>query len=130
MGFPDAVTPELMEDEQFLKQFHHALLEVRSPRLAKAGRAGICWYGDCSAHVYGTRIQQTPGPHCLESSHAVSSVPRGMAPKQLSSRRGPDPLVVWTQLHVEEGQLICPESGRRFPIQKGIPNMLLNEDEC
>ena len=34
------------------------------------------------------------------------------------------------QLHVEEGQLICPESGRRFPIQKGIPNMLLNEDEC
>jgi len=25
--------------------------------------------------------------------------------------------------------LICPESGRKFPISKGIPNMLLNEDE-
>ena len=37
---------------------------------------------------------------------------------------------VRVQLHVEEGQLICPESGRRFPISKGIPNMLLNEDEC
>jgi hypothetical protein len=56
VGFPDAVTPELMEDEQFLKQFHHALLEVRSPRLAKADSAGIlCWYGDCRAHVYGMR---------------------------------------------------------------------------
>jgi uncharacterized protein YbaR (Trm112 family) len=60
-----------------------------------------------------------------------------MATKQLSSRRGVHgrdahltPSVVWMQLHVEEGQLICPESGRRFPIQKGIPNMLLNEDEC
>jgi multifunctional methyltransferase subunit TRM112 len=30
---------------------------------------------------------------------------------------------------VEEGTLVCPESGRKFPINKGIPNMLLNEDE-
>lgn len=33
------------------------------------------------------------------------------------------------QLHVEEGALLCPETGRRFPINKGIPNMLLHEDE-
>jgi len=33
------------------------------------------------------------------------------------------------EVHVEEGTLICPESGRKFPISKGIPNMLLNEDE-
>ncbi|KAF8069418.1 TRM112B [Scenedesmus sp. PABB004] len=30
---------------------------------------------------------------------------------------------------LEEGALVCPESGRRFPVAKGIPNMLLNEDE-
>ena len=30
---------------------------------------------------------------------------------------------------VLEGSLICPESGRRFPIKDGIPNMLLMEDE-
>eukprot|EP00240_Pyramimonas_obovata_P012186 CAMPEP_0118935162 /NCGR_PEP_ID=MMETSP1169-20130426/15040_1 /TAXON_ID=36882 /ORGANISM="Pyramimonas obovata, Strain CCMP722" /LENGTH=115 /DNA_ID=CAMNT_0006878155 /DNA_START=201 /DNA_END=548 /DNA_ORIENTATION=+ len=59
-GLPDEVTPALLEDEEFLKKFHHALLEI----------------------------------------------------------------------HVEEGALICPETGRRFPVQKGIPNMLLNEDEC
>jgi hypothetical protein len=34
VGLPDAVTPELMEDDQFLKQFHHALLEVCALHLA------------------------------------------------------------------------------------------------
>jgi multifunctional methyltransferase subunit TRM112 len=28
-----------------------------------------------------------------------------------------------------EGFLICPESGRKFKVENGIPNMLLNEDE-
>lgn len=52
--------PEMLEDEDFLKAFHHALLEV----------------------------------------------------------------------HLEEGALICPETERRFLVTKGIPNLLLNEDEC
>lgn len=33
------------------------------------------------------------------------------------------------ELHLEEGILVCPETGRRFPVKKGIPNMLLHEDE-
>lgn len=33
------------------------------------------------------------------------------------------------EIHVEEGTLVCPESARCFPISKGIPNMLLHEDE-
>ncbi|KAK4747483.1 hypothetical protein SAY87_014069 [Trapa incisa] len=33
------------------------------------------------------------------------------------------------ELHLEEGALICPETGRKFPVDKGIPNMLLHEDE-
>ncbi|KAJ0397187.1 hypothetical protein P43SY_005114 [Pythium insidiosum] len=32
-------------------------------------------------------------------------------------------------VHVKTGKLICPESGREFPIVDGIPNMLLREDE-
>ena len=36
---------------------------------------------------------------------------------------------VLLEVRVVEGALICPESGRRFPIQNSIPNMLLNEDE-
>mmetsp|Transcript_12326 Transcript_12326/g.21824 ORF Transcript_12326/g.21824 Transcript_12326/m.21824 type:complete len:124 (-) Transcript_12326:363-734(-) len=29
-----------------------------------------------------------------------------------------------------EGFLVCPETGRKFPVLKGIPNLLLSEDEC
>ena len=33
------------------------------------------------------------------------------------------------EIHVIDGNLICPESNRKFPIKDGIPNMLLREDE-
>ncbi|XP_065882302.1 multifunctional methyltransferase subunit TRM112-like protein [Dysidea avara] len=33
------------------------------------------------------------------------------------------------EVEILEGALVCPESGRKFPITNGIPNMLLNEDE-
>ncbi|XP_072031043.1 multifunctional methyltransferase subunit TRM112-like protein [Amphiura filiformis] len=36
---------------------------------------------------------------------------------------------VMLEVEVMEGYLVCPESGRKFPIKNGIPNMLLNEDE-
>ncbi|CEG47101.1 Uncharacterized conserved protein [Plasmopara halstedii] len=36
---------------------------------------------------------------------------------------------VLLEVHVKHGKLVCPESGRVFPIIDGIPNMLLNEDE-
>jgi len=33
------------------------------------------------------------------------------------------------EIEVQEGFLICPETGRKFPVRNGIPNMLVNEDE-
>ncbi|XWS21510.1 hypothetical protein CRYUN_Cryun30bG0060600 [Craigia yunnanensis] len=33
------------------------------------------------------------------------------------------------ELHLAEGAFVCPETGRKFPVNKGIPNMLLHEDE-
>ncbi|XP_060594896.1 multifunctional methyltransferase subunit TRM112-like protein [Ruditapes philippinarum] len=36
---------------------------------------------------------------------------------------------VLLEVEVIEGELVCPESGRKFPVTNGIPNMLLNEDE-
>jgi len=36
---------------------------------------------------------------------------------------------VLLEIHIVEGMLICPESGREFNIKGGIPNMLLREDE-
>ena len=32
-------------------------------------------------------------------------------------------------IHLVEGFLICPGSGRRFPVKDSIPNMILHEDE-
>ncbi|XP_059094428.1 multifunctional methyltransferase subunit TRM112-like protein [Tigriopus californicus] len=36
---------------------------------------------------------------------------------------------VLLEVEVINGDLVCPETGRKFPITDGIPNMLLNEDE-
>ncbi|CAG5085387.1 Similar to TRMT112: Multifunctional methyltransferase subunit TRM112-like protein (Bos taurus) [Cotesia congregata] len=36
---------------------------------------------------------------------------------------------VLLEVEVINGDLVCPESGRKFPINNGIPNMLFNEDE-
>lgn len=33
------------------------------------------------------------------------------------------------EIHLQDGYLICPTSGRRFHVKDGIPNMLLHEDE-
>jgi len=33
------------------------------------------------------------------------------------------------EIDVKEGDLICPESGRKFPIANGIPNMLIKPEE-
>jgi multifunctional methyltransferase subunit TRM112 len=33
------------------------------------------------------------------------------------------------EVDVTTGYLVCTETGRKFPIHAGIPNMLLNQDE-
>eukprot|EP00904_Undaria_pinnatifida_P007669 jgi/Undpi1/4031/HiC_scaffold_16.g07398.m1 len=33
------------------------------------------------------------------------------------------------EVHLLEGELVCPETGRKFPVRQGVPNMLLHEDE-
>ena len=35
----------------------------------------------------------------------------------------------FAQIEVINGDLVCPETSRKFPVTDGIPNMLLNEDE-
>jgi multifunctional methyltransferase subunit TRM112 len=37
--------------------------------------------------------------------------------------------IVLLEVEIIEGELICPETGRKFPISNGIPNMLVNDDE-
>nr|CAG4648429.1 EOG090X0LTV [Moina brachiata]SVE93410.1 EOG090X0LTV [Moina brachiata] len=33
------------------------------------------------------------------------------------------------EIEVIQADLVCPETGRKFPVSEGIPNMLANEDE-
>jgi len=37
--------------------------------------------------------------------------------------------IVAFDIQLQEGRLVCPESGREFPVERGIPNMLLHDDE-
>lgn len=37
---------------------------------------------------------------------------------------------VLMNVHLVKGILTCPVTGREFPVQDGIPNMILDEDEC
>ena len=36
---------------------------------------------------------------------------------------------VISDFHILEAELVCPKCERRFPVNKGIPNMLLHGDE-
>lgn len=38
-------------------------------------------------------------------------------------------VVLFLQVQLISGELICPETGVKFPVSNGIPNMLANEDE-
>mmetsp|Transcript_52209 Transcript_52209/g.166296 ORF Transcript_52209/g.166296 Transcript_52209/m.166296 type:complete len:123 (-) Transcript_52209:126-494(-) len=66
---------------------------------------------------------------------AAIGLGKGPLPKEVTDEMLEDETFLKTfhnvllEVQVEEGSLICPESGRKFPINKGIPNMLLNEDE-
>ena len=33
-------------------------------------------------------------------------------------------------VHLVQGMLTCPITEREFPVQNGIPNMMLEEEEC
>jgi len=37
---------------------------------------------------------------------------------------------VLMNVHLVQGILTCPVTGREFPVQNEIPNMILEEEEC
>ena len=57
-------------------------------------------------------------------------------PPQLTEQLAQDPAFlqalyhILMNVHLVKGMLTCPASGREFPVQDGIPNMMLEEEEC
>jgi multifunctional methyltransferase subunit TRM112 len=68
---------------------------------------------------------------------AIPDLPETLPPSILeesSNNNNDDDLLVSLHkvlfdIHIVEGFLICPDTGRRFPIKNSIPNMILHEDE-
>lgn len=99
---PEAVPEGFAEDEGFLKSVHDLIRDVRDrPR--------------STSHMPRTIVHaRTP----IESS--LTHPPRADV----------QPCVlIALQLHIMEGALVCPNCERAYPIHKGIPNMVLAEDE-
>ena len=74
-GLPEAVTPELLESDTFLRAFHHVLLEARTlSHLARAtpDAAARCTSRKASWCAQSRDIASSSGSPCGE--HAASSV--------------------------------------------------------
>jgi hypothetical protein len=76
-GLPEQVTPEMLEDEEFLKHFHHALLEVgccmsealpvKTHGCSKAG----AYSGDACIPVFPAHDNSITPDMCQLRQHAV-----------------------------------------------------------
>jgi multifunctional methyltransferase subunit TRM112 len=67
---------------------------------------------------------------------AASEMGISTLPPTLTDALAEDPLFlralyhILMNVHLVKGMLTCPITGREFPIQDGIPNMMLEEEEC
>ena len=91
-------------------------------------------------------VQQISSSHCNNNTPNDSSLQNDQTPLlpelpeelDVSSQSTLDNLddtiianlyKVLFDVYVIEGQLVCPDTGRKFPVKDGIPNMILHEDE-
>lgn len=84
-----------------------------------------------SANNGSTRAYQCnilfPAVRCAESQVGMpeGSLPPTLTPELLEDASFVKALHrVLMDMHVVEGALICPETGRRFPITEGVPNLM------
>ena len=78
-------------------------------------------------------------PLCVENSISIQELPQKLNVSEFMGDKGllSDEVKnviqnlhkVLFDIHVTAGVLICPDTGRKFPIVQGIPNMVLHEDE-
>lgn len=65
------------------------------------------------------------------SAMGISSLPRSLTADLVESRPFLQALYhILMNVHLVQGILKCPATGREFIVRDGIPNMMLNEEEC
>lgn len=75
---------------------------------------------------------QQISPHC---DPPLPEIPENVDVANTESNQNLDATVianlhkVMFDVYLVEGWLICPDTGRRFPVKDSIPNMILHEDE-
>ncbi|CAM9926586.1 unnamed protein product [Sphacelaria rigidula] len=73
--------------------------------------------------------------NALRQAASEVGMPDGSLPPALTSELLEDAAFiealhhVLMDMHVVEGVLVCPESGRRFPIKEGVPDLMVTEEE-
>ncbi|KAL7539648.1 hypothetical protein ACHAWF_006472 [Thalassiosira exigua] len=71
-------------------------------------------------------------PHC---DPPLPDLPEDLDPSDAGGNERLDDATVGAlhrvlfDVYLVEGWLVCPDTGRKFPVKDGIPNMILHEDE-
>ena len=110
--------PGSPQDEDYLKKLHHVLLEVKA-KLRQIHLFFNSWLQNYTKKLNHSFTKERKNKHLKQSKNRSNKIRIDVFfffPSRF-------------QVEIVEGSLICPETGREFPIINGIPNMLLNEDE-
>lgn len=65
---------------------------------------------------------------CESSGIHLPELPNEL-PEEIDDELATNLYRILFDIHVLEGNLVCPDTGRKFPVKEGIPNMILHEDE-
>ncbi|CAM9436865.1 unnamed protein product [Choristocarpus tenellus] len=76
-------------------------------------------------HIASTLNWEALRNAAVEVGMSMDSLPEALSPALLEDGSFLQALHrVLMDMHVVEGTLVCPETGRRFPISQGIPNLM------
>ncbi|CAD7932512.1 unnamed protein product [Amoebophrya sp. A25] len=126
-GFPLKIKPQrvIYEETEYNPTFTTAMIrKIEYPALLEA----IEDLRSCSI------VREDGGPQQINADSSTKvelpSLPKEMPVNWETNEEFLQMMhLVLQDVLLMDGALICPESGRAFPVEKGIPNMLLHDDE-
>jgi multifunctional methyltransferase subunit TRM112 len=127
-GYPLIIeaTKVVMEESPVNREMIEAIL----PKLDYSALVGACQQLTNTKESHRDRQQeQKVGDSEETGSKEVPTLPDQVPELPLDDGTVAMLHRVLFDIHVLGGHLVCPDTGRRFPIHDGIPNMILHEDE-